>query len=70
MKKEEFCNAVRNKLREIPLETRRKWKDIDLMSWWQKVKAKDSYLTWERAHGDIWQHVKGMCKDLIGSKAI
>lgn len=70
MKKEDFEKALRDKLREIPLETRQNWEEKDLNVWWWTVKKEDSYLTWERATGDVWQHVKGMCDDLIGTRAI
>jgi hypothetical protein len=55
MKKKEFEQSLRDKLRKVPLETRMTWKDTDLFVWWLKAKAEDSYLTWERCHGDLWQ---------------
>ena len=70
MNKEDFKKALRDKLRKIPLETRKKWNETDLLGWWGKAQTEDSYLTWERAPGDVWQHVKGMCRDLIGTNAI
>jgi len=70
MNKEDFRNALRDKLGKVPLETRKKWNDNDLFTWWLKAKAEDSYLTWERAPGDVWQHVPGMCRELIGPNAI
>jgi hypothetical protein len=66
MKKEEFRLALRDKLGKVPLETRKKWNDTDLYIWWLTAKAEDSYLTWERSRGDVWQYVPGMCRDLIG----
>ena len=70
MKKEEFRNALRSKLGKIPLELRKGWNDTDLFTWWLKARAEDSYLTWERARGDVWQYVPGFCGDLIGPNAI
>lgn len=61
MKKKEFEQAVRNKLRKVPLETRMTWKDADLFLWWLKAKAEDSYLTWEQSPCDLWQFVPGKC---------
>lgn len=69
MNKEDFRKALRDRLAKVPLETRKKWNETDLFGWWMKAKE-DSYLTWERASGDVWQHVKGMCRDLIGPSAI
>jgi hypothetical protein len=70
VKKDAYRDALRLRLRGVPLETRRKWNETDLMVWWNRERQKDTYLTWERAPGDPWQHVKGMCSDLIGPKAI
>lgn len=70
MEKKEFTQALRDKLREIPLETRKTWKTSDLLVWWMDARAKDSYLTWESCHGDLWQYVSGTCSDLIGKKAM
>ena len=69
MKKEDYREALRDRLRRVPVETRRAWTHTDLMMWWIQEREKDSYLKWERAPGDPWQHVKGMCDDLIGPKA-
>jgi hypothetical protein len=69
MNKEDFKQRLREKLRKTPLETRKQWTDTDLFIWWTKAKAEDSYLTWERCSGDLWQYVPGMCRDLIGNDA-
>ena len=69
MNKEDFKQRLREKLRKTPLETRKQWTDTDLFIWWTKAKAEDSYLTWERCSGDLWQSVPGMCRDLIGNDA-
>lgn len=69
MKKEDFKRAVREKLKHVPLETRKQWNDTDLFVWWCKAKTEDSYLTWELCPGDVWQWVKGICGDLIGQNA-
>jgi hypothetical protein len=70
MNKEDFKRAVQEKLRRVPLETRKQWNDTDLFVWWGNAKAEDSYLTWERCPGDVWQWVKGICDNLIGKNAI
>lgn len=70
MKKADFCASLQDKLREVPLATRQAWEVKDLYIWWLGAKKKDSYLTWERAHGDVWQYVPGMCQSLIGRNAI
>lgn len=69
MEKEDFKEAVRGKLKKVPLETRKLWNDNDLFVWWSRARAEDSYLTWEKCSGDVWQWVPGMCSDLIGKDA-
>ena len=69
MKKEDFKQRLQEKLCKTPLETRKKWTSSDLFIWWLQAKADDSYLTWERCPGDLWQYVPGMCKSLIGNDA-
>jgi hypothetical protein len=70
MVKEDFKQALRSKLGQIPVETRRGWSDNDLFIWWLKAKAADPYLVWERCPGDAWQWVPGMCSDLIRERAV
>lgn len=70
MKKEDFRKALQEKLGKVPLKTRMMWNEGDLLIWWNEARASDSYLTWERAPGNVWQHVKGMCHDSIGPNAI
>ena len=69
MKKEEFRQALRDKLSRVSLQERMTWNDTNLFRWWLAAKAGDSYLTWERCSGDVWQHVPGMCSDLIWQNA-
>lgn len=69
MLKTEFEAALRSKLRSVPLATRKMWSDNDLFIWWLEAKKDDSYLTWDRCPGDLWQWVPGMCRDLIGKNA-
>jgi hypothetical protein len=70
MRKQQFRKAVRDKLRQVPLEIRKTWNETNLFVWWTAARAVDSYLTWERAPGDaVWQHVKLMCGELIGREA-
>lgn len=70
MKKEDFRMALRDKLGKVSLETRQTWSDTDLYAWWLKAQVDNSYLRWERASGDLWQHVRGICQDLIGPDAM
>lgn len=70
MQKEDFRKALRDKLGKVSLETRKTWNNTDLYDWWRKAQADDSYLRWEQVSGDLWQHVPGMCQDLIGPDAI
>lgn len=70
MLKEQFRQALRARLGEVPLKTRQTWDNTNLLVWWSEAQKEDSYLRWERAPGDVWQHVKGMCPDLIGPNAI
>lgn len=69
MKKEAFRQALRDKLKKVPLDTRKNWDGNDLYIWWLRAKAEDTYLTWEQCSGDVWQCVPGMCSDLIGERA-
>lgn len=69
MKKEDFQQAIRGKLGEVPLESRKQWNDTNLLDWWNKVRAENSYLTWDH-HPDAWPWVKGMCANMIGERAI
>ncbi len=70
MNKEDFKRAVQERLLKVPPETRKQWNDTDLLVWWANARVEDSYLTWERCPGDVWQWVKGMCGNLIGKDAI
>lgn len=70
MKKEDFKQSLRNKLKLIPIETRREWSGHDLFLWWLHARAEDPYLTWENCPGDVWQFVHGMCSDLVGADVI
>lgn len=69
MLKQAFRTAVRDRLRQVPLEARKTWNETNLLTWWREAQAADPHLTWERAPGDVWQHVKGMCRDLMGKDA-
>jgi len=50
----------------VPLDVRRTWNDTNLFGWWAEAINKHPRITWERCPGNQWQHVKGMCRDLIG----
>lgn len=69
MLKHEFQEAVRERLRKVPLDTRKTWSENQLFIWWLEAKSQDSYLVWDRCPSDLWQSVKGMCHDLIGPNA-
>lgn len=69
MLKEEFARALREKLSEIPLETRRLWDGNDLFVWYMNARNEDSYLRWERCPGDPWQWVAGFCEYHYGPNA-
>ena len=70
MKKDDFEQALWRLLMSVPLETRKQWDETDLLIWWGEAQKDNSYLTWERSPGPLWQHVKGMCRDLIGKQAV
>lgn len=70
MKKEDFRQALRMRLMQIPAASRKTMTDYELLLWWNQIKQEDTYLTWERAPGDLWQHVQEMCRDLIGPSAV
>lgn len=70
MTKDEFKTALRKKLRETPLKTRKTWDKSSLLGWWGQAQEEDSYLVWKGHTGSVWQHVKLMCDDLIGNNAI
>ena len=70
MKKVDFEQAVREKLKKIPLESRKQWNNTDLLIWWTEARAEDSYLTWEGCRGDAWQWVPEICRGMIGKSCI
>ncbi|MGP1235768.1 hypothetical protein ACJ8I6_09450 [Serratia sp. CY37646] len=71
MLKEEFAQALRQKLSQIPLETRRTWNETDLFGWYMKATREDSYLRWERCPGgNPWHWVPGFCENYYGSNAL
>ncbi len=70
MKKAQFEFTLRELLGNIDLEKRKNWTETDLFEWWFKAQNENPHLKWERARGDLWQHVKSMGKDMIGSKAV
>ena len=70
MKKQDFENALRAELRNVPLETRKKWQHTDLHFWWLRAQVRDSSLTYESAYGSAWQYIATMCRDVIGPNAV
>ena len=69
MMKHDFENTLRAELQNVPLETRKKWKDSDLHFWWSRVRAKDTYREFERPPGTDLQYTPDMLQDLIGPNA-
>ena len=69
MKKDDFTSAVRVELQLVPLETRKTWRDADLLIWWNKARAENSYLILDGCREDLWQRIPGICRDLIGINA-
>jgi len=65
MNRAEFQAAVRNELRQVPLEIRRAWTETDLFAWWMQTTEANPALVWIGGRGDPWRYVKGMCKHLI-----
>jgi hypothetical protein len=61
MKTTEFEAAVRAALRQVPLVTRRGWNGNDLIAWWMQTSAAQPGLVEDRAKGDPWQRVHGIC---------
>jgi hypothetical protein len=69
MPKQDFRDAVRAALREVPLERRKTWDESDLSQWFFAERSKIGALQRSDGDGDPWQHLKSMCSDLIGDKA-
>ena len=69
MSKQQFRDAVRAALREVPLENRKTWDESDLSQWFFAERSKNLQLQRSDGDGDPWQHLKSMCSDLIGHKA-
>ena len=70
MNKEDFKKAVCAKLKKIALEDRREWDETNLLGWWRKAKADDSYLNWGSSGASDWELVKMCTRDLIGKDAL
>jgi hypothetical protein len=70
VKKEEFRDAVRALLQEVPAQTRRAWDETHLFGWWLETSYKDPNVTWGSTAGTLWTRVKTMCADLIGPDAL
>ena len=70
MNKDDFRSELRKALYQVPLEARKTWKERpNLFLWWTETQFIDPNLTWTGARGPLWEHVKGMCSDLIGKDA-
>ncbi len=71
MLKEEFRQAVRSHLQEVPHSERITWDGTKLYLWWDNIYRKHTYLRWERCPGNnIWGVVEPFCKDLIGPESL
>jgi hypothetical protein len=70
MTNDEFKLALRQRLRQIPLEERKRWDAVDLFGWWLQECTRGSDLSWEGCPGDASESVPGMCKDIIGLCAV
>lgn len=69
MKTEDFKRAVRDRLRAVPFSERRGWLPTDLLGWWGRVSAEDTYLMQDGYGGDHWQLVHAYCSDMVGPGA-
>ncbi|KAF7962098.1 hypothetical protein AWV80_25820 [Cupriavidus sp. UYMU48A] len=69
MNRQDFKQALRDKLRQVPYEARKTWDGTKLMMWWWDVEKEDSYL---RLKGctDHWQEVHSICMDMYGERAM
>lgn len=66
--KELFREAVRKRLKMVPLEGRRTWNQAELWRWWLIARNEDPQVT----SGDVdvaWLRVKRVCADLMGPQA-
>jgi hypothetical protein len=69
MEKETFRKIVRDRLKQMPVESRRSWDQNSLFGWWLEESSKDPNVTSGRAAGELWMQVKATCMDLIGPQA-
>lgn len=68
MVSEQFRDAVRQRLKLVPLESRRNWNQAELFRWWLVARNEDPQCT----SGDVdvaWYRVKRICADLLGPQA-
>jgi predicted ATPase len=70
MDEQDFRDAVRVRLRKVPVEDRSRWTDSNLYAWWLATQSGDSKLSVDNGRGKIWQSVRILVKDLIGPDAL
>lgn len=71
MNAQDFKNAVRTKLaRDATLGTRKTWSvEVELLTWWMRVKEEDTYLRRGDGTVDEWQYIPGICQGMVGPHA-
>ena len=60
--------SLRERLKLVPLESRRNWNQAELFRWWLVARDEDPLIT----SGDVdvaWLRVKRLCADLMGPLA-
>ena len=60
--------SLRERLKLVPLESRRNWNPAELFRWWLVARDEDPLIT----SGDVdvaWLRVKRLCADLMGPLA-
>ena len=69
MPNQQFCEAVREALSGVPLESRKAWDESDLSRWFFAERSRNPALRRFDGDGDPWQHLKSICGDLVGHRA-
>lgn len=60
--------SLRERLKLVPLQSRRNWNQAELFRWWLIARDADPQIT----SGDVdvaWLRVKRLCADLLGPQA-
>jgi hypothetical protein len=61
-------NLIRNKLKTIPIEQRRRWTESDLLAWAAQLRN-DPEVTTRTGFPLSFAEIKSTCLDLIGKRA-